>query len=50
METVEQVKKAFREARIAGEQMLSNGHITWEEYAFIMVGFEQELRKLGADL
>ncbi len=50
MTTVEQIKKAFREARIEGEQLLSQGKITWNEYAFIMQGFEAKLRSMGVNL
>ncbi len=50
MTTVEQVKKAFREARIAGEQLLSQRKITWDEYAATMVGFELILKEMGVDL
>jgi hypothetical protein len=50
MNTIEQVKKAFREARIAGEQLLNQGKITWDEYAATMVGFELILKELGVDL
>jgi len=50
METVEQVKKAFHEARIVGEQLLSQGKITWDEFVFTMVGFELQLKEMGVDL
>ena len=40
MEDVESVKKAFRESRIVGEQKLSRGEITWDEFAFVMLDFE----------
>ncbi len=50
MTTVEQVKKAFREARIAGEKLLSQGKITWDEYAAVMIGFELTLREMGVCL
>ncbi|MDO8726625.1 MAG: hypothetical protein Q7J35_11210 [Candidatus Methanoperedens sp.] len=50
METIEQVKKAFREARIVGEQLLSSGRITWEQYAFTMVGYETILKEMGETL
>ena len=46
----QEVIKAFREARIAGEYMLSERRITWEEYAFVMVGFEMQLREMGEQL
>ena len=50
METVEQVKKAFREARIAGEQLLEAGRITWEQFSFVMLGYETQLRSMGVNL
>jgi hypothetical protein len=50
MDTIEQVKKAFHEARIAGEQLLNRGKITWDEYAATMVGFELILKEMGVDL
>jgi len=46
MENVESVKKAFRESRIAGEQKLARGEITWDEYAFIMLGFEAKMQSM----
>jgi len=50
METVEQVKKAFREARIAGEKLLSAGKITWEQFSFTMLGYEARLKAMGVNL
>ena len=50
MNNVEQIKKAFHKARIAGEQLLSQGKISWEQYAFSMVGYELALRELGEGL
>ncbi len=50
MTTVEHVKKAFHEARIVGEQMLSQGKITWDEYAATMVGYELILKNMGVNL
>ena len=50
MTTVEQVKKAFHEARIVGEKMLSQGKITWDEYAATMVGYELILKDMGVNL
>ncbi len=50
MTTVEQIKKAFREARIAGEQLLRQGKITWDEYAATMIGFELTLKEMGVSL
>lgn len=50
MKTVEQVKKAFREARITDEKLLNAGKITWEDFAFTMIGFELSLKTMGEDL
>ncbi len=50
MTTVESVIKAFRESRIAGEKKLSRGEITWDEYAFVMLGFEARLRSMVVQL
>ena len=50
MTDIQQVRKAFRKARIDGEILLSQGKISWDEYAFSMVGFELVLRELGDDL
>ena len=49
-ETVKDVQKAFREARIAGEKLLSQGKITWDDFAFAMVGFELKLQSMGVSL
>jgi hypothetical protein len=50
MESVKDVKKAFHEASIAGEKKLSRGEITWDEFAFVMLGFEAKLRSRGVVL
>ncbi len=50
METIKDVQKAFHEAVIAGEKKLSQGKITWDEYAFVMLGFEAKLRSMGVVL
>ncbi len=50
MTNTTEITKAFREARIAGEQLLQQGKISWDEFAFIMLGYEQALRELGEDL
>jgi hypothetical protein len=44
MESTEDISKAFREARIAGEKLLEQGRITWEGYAFVIAGFEEKLK------
>ncbi len=50
MNTVESVIKAFHEARIVGEKMLSQGKITWDEYAAIMIDYESILKNMGVNL
>jgi hypothetical protein len=50
METIKDVQKAFHEAVIAGEHKLSQGKITWDEYVFVMLGFEAKLRSMGVVL
>ncbi len=50
MNNVESVKKAFHEARIAGEQKLSRGEITWDEFEATMIGYELILREMGVEL
>lgn len=47
MESVEDVSKAFRQARIVGEKLLEQGKITWESYSVMMIGFEEKLKSLG---
>lgn len=42
--------KAFREARIAGEKLLNEGKITWFDFAFTMLGYEQALKEMGVYL
>ncbi len=50
METIKDVQKAFHEAVIECEKKLSQGKITWDEYVFIMLGFEAKLRSMGVVL
>jgi hypothetical protein len=50
MTNVESVKKAFHKARIAGEQKLSQGIITWDEFAAEMLNYEANLRCMGVVL
>lgn len=50
METVNEIEKAFREARIAGEKLLEQGKITWEQFNFTMRGFEAQLKAKGVNL
>lgn len=47
MESVKDISKAFREARIVGEKLLEQGRITWEGYAAVMIGFEEKLKNMG---
>ncbi len=50
METIKDVQKAFHKAVIVGEKKLSRGETTWDEYVFVMRGFEARLRSLGVQL
>lgn len=50
MENRNEVIKAFRKTRIAGEEKLSKGEITWEEFCFVMLSFEAKLRSMGVVL
>ncbi len=50
MNNVESVKKAFHEARITGEKLLSQGKITWDEFAAEMLNYETKLRSMGVVL
>jgi len=50
MNKIEQVINAFRKARLEGEELLRQERISWEDYAFVMLGFEAELRALEEDL
>ncbi len=50
MTNVESIIKAFRESRIVGEQKLTRGEITWDEYAFVMLGYEAKLQSMGVVL
>jgi hypothetical protein len=49
MSTVQEIKKAFHESRIAGEQKVSRGEITFDQFQFTMIGFELTLREMGED-
>ena len=42
--------KAFREARIAGEEKLSRGEISWEQFSAAMIDRELTLKELGVSL
>ena len=50
MTNKQEVINAFRKARIAGEKLLSQNKISWDQYAFTMIGFELTLREMGDDL
>ncbi len=50
MESIKEIEKAFREARITGEKLLSAGKITWEQFAFTMLGYEAQLKAKGVRL
>lgn len=50
MENRQDVIKAFREARKVGEKLLSEGKICWEQFAFVMIGFELTLKEMGEQL
>jgi hypothetical protein len=50
MENRQQVINAFREARIVGEKLLNQGKLTWDEFAFTMVGYELQLKSMGVNL
>ena len=50
METIKDVEKAFHKAVIVGEQKLIRGEITWNEYAFVMLGYEAKLQSMGVVL
>jgi hypothetical protein len=46
---IENTIASFRRARIEGEQLLQQGRISWEDFAFVMVGFEEQIRNMGGD-
>ena len=46
----ENIIRAFRKARIEGERMLIQGRITWEDFSFVMCGFEEQLKAAGVEL
>jgi hypothetical protein len=50
MKTIKDVLKSFRETRTADEEKLAKGKITWYEFESDMLGFEEELRNMGAQL
>ncbi len=50
MENRNDVIKTFREARIAGEKLLSRGKITWDSFAATMAMYELKLQGMGVIL
>jgi len=50
MTNKQEIIKAFRKARIDGEKMLEAGRITWEQFSFLMLGFEAELKNNGVKI
>ena len=42
--------RSFRQARIVGEKLLSQGKISWDQFQFSMLGFELSLKEMGEDL
>lgn len=50
METIEEIEKAFRQSRIAGEKLMEQGKITWEQFSFTMLGYEAQLKAKGVRL
>ncbi len=47
MESIKEIRTAFREARIVGEQLLKKGILQWDSYAAMMIGFEEKLKSMG---
>lgn len=50
MENRQDVIKAFREARKVGEKLLSEGKICWDDFAYVMIGFEAKIQSMGVNL
>ncbi len=50
MNEIENITAAFRKARQEGEKMLSDGRLCWEDFCFIMRGYENQLQAVGAVL
>jgi hypothetical protein len=46
----QEVIKAFREARVAGEYLLSQNKITWDQFQFSMLSYEITLKEMGVNL
>lgn len=50
-----EVRKAFRNAQVEGNRRLQNTRTDaefnqeWEKYAFVMLGFEAQLKSMGED-
>ena len=55
MNNITQIQKAFHEAQIEGNRRLQNTKTDaefnqeWEKYAFVMLGFEAQLKSMGGD-
>lgn len=49
MTNKQEITKAFREARIAGEKLLNEGKISWFDYCETMGLYESALRECGED-
>ncbi len=47
MESAKDISKAFRQARIVGERLLEQGKISWENYAAVIIDFEETLKGMG---
>ena len=45
-----EIIKDFRKARIAGEEKLSRGEISWEQFAAAMIDRELTLKEMGVSL
>ena len=46
----QEIIRSFRQARIVGEKLLSQGKISWDQFQFSMLGFEIQLKAMGEDL
>ena len=50
MTNKDEVIRTFRQARIAGEKLLTQDKINWDQYASTMIGFELSLKAMGENL
>jgi len=46
---IENTRTAFRKARKEGSEMLEQERITWDDFSFVMAGYEEHLKNLGVD-